>query len=114
MQNENYQTEAEVVKMMTSWPAGTWFTFTNPQGHEMRAKRSKHNVHVRLANTNVRATSTYNLPRTRTVEMKQGDYSKMSAAQLRDECKSRGLKVSGTKAEMNARLIEDDARGEEE
>ena len=80
----------------------------------MQAKRAKHIVRIRLANTNVRATSTYNLPRTRTVEMKQGDYTKMSAAQLKAECKSRGLKVSGTKAQMNARLIEDDARGEEE
>ena len=89
--------------------------FTTPQGVDMKAWRSKHAVHMKRIGTNVRATMTFNLQRTRTVEMKQSGYAKWSAAQLKAECKARGLKVSGTKAVLTARLIDnDDSRGEEE
>jgi len=93
---------------------GVRYNFVNEQGTTCVAWRSKHNVHVKPLGTGVRGTSTYNLPRTRTLEMKQSDYAKWSAAQLKAECKARGLKVSGTKAQLNARLVESDARGEEE
>ena len=89
--------------------------FTTPQGVNMKAWRSKHAVHIQRIGTNVRATTTYNLQRTRTVELKQSDYAKWSAAQLKAECKARDLKVGGTKAVLTARLIDNDAsRGEEE
>ena len=91
--------------------------FTTPQGVDMKAWRSKHAVHMKRISTNVRATMTFNLQRTRTVDMKQSDYAKWSAAQLKAECKARDLKVGGTKAVLTARLIDNDAttrRGEEE
>jgi poly [ADP-ribose] polymerase len=42
------------------------------------------------------------------------DYTKMTVAELKDECKSRGLAVSGTKAVLIQRLEDDDGGAEEE
>jgi len=106
--------EADVVEMLKRADQGVSICFTNHEGTTMRARRSKHAVHVRTHGTSVRATATYDLPHTRRVEIKQSDYAKWSVAQLKAECKARGLKVGGTKAQLNARLIDDDSRGEEE
>jgi len=107
--------EADVVEMLRHADRGASIYFTNHEGTTMRAKRSNHAVHVRTHGTSVRATATYDLPHTRRVEMKQGDYAKWSASRLKAECKARGLKVGGTKAQLNARLVDNDAsRGEEE
>lgn len=110
------RTEEVVVKALSrsNYPRGSTILFKNTQGILMKAKKTKHSIVIKNANTNVRATVSYNIAKTRKIEMKVSDYMHMKAVEMRAELKSRGLNASGTKSAMNARLIEDDSRGEEE
>jgi len=89
-------------------------TFKNAEGHEMRAWRSKHAVHVRRVGTSVRGTSTYHLPHTRTPDVpKTSPFAGMTVWDIKKECRRLGLKVSGRKTEIIRRLNAH-LRGEEE
>jgi hypothetical protein len=89
-------------------------TFENAEGHKMKAWRSKHAVHVQRLGTSVRATVTYDLPRTHTTDVpKSSPFAGWTVGDLKDECRRLGLKVSGRKTEIISRL-KAHLRGEEE
>ena len=81
--------------------------FTSINGLTMKAWRTKHAVCIRRHGTSVRATVTYNLQRTRDVEVpKSSPYLNHTVVELKAECRRLGLKVSGNKSDLLHRLKE--------